>query len=111
VPLSRNLGTLTSWNHLGLSRPVTGLIYLLPVNSLRVTETPGTFNFASNIRLHIITRHAFYCRHKHICVRIRLVCLFEAGVTENLYKVKVKFSLEQATKARRGSRGIALLFL
>jgi len=28
VPLSRNLGTLTSWNPLGHSRPVTGLIYL-----------------------------------------------------------------------------------
>ena len=28
VPLSRNLGTLTSWNPLGLSRPVTGLLYL-----------------------------------------------------------------------------------
>ena len=28
VPLSRNLGTLTSWNPLGLSRPVTGLIFL-----------------------------------------------------------------------------------
>jgi hypothetical protein len=26
-------------------------------------------------------------------------------------KVKVKFSLEQAMKAHRGSRGIALLFL
>ena len=26
-------------------------------------------------------------------------------------KVKVKFSLEQATKAQRGSRGIAILFL
>jgi hypothetical protein len=26
-------------------------------------------------------------------------------------KGKVKFSLEQATKAQRGSRGIALLFL
>jgi hypothetical protein len=26
-------------------------------------------------------------------------------------KVKVKFSLEQATKAQRGNRGIALLFL
>ena len=29
VPLSRNLGTLTSWNPLGHSRPVTGLLYLL----------------------------------------------------------------------------------
>ena len=28
VPLSRNLGVLTSWNSLGLSRPVMGLIYL-----------------------------------------------------------------------------------
>ena len=27
VPLSRNLGTLTSWNPLGLSRPVMGLLY------------------------------------------------------------------------------------
>ena len=31
VPLSWNLGTLTSWNPLGHSRPVTGLIYLLLV--------------------------------------------------------------------------------
>ena len=29
----------------------------------------------------------------------------------NLVKVKVKFTLEQATKAQRGSRGTALLFL
>ena len=28
VPLSRNLGNLTSWNPLGLSRPVMGLLYL-----------------------------------------------------------------------------------
>ena len=28
VPLSRNLGTLTSWNPLGLSRSVMGLLYL-----------------------------------------------------------------------------------
>jgi len=28
VPLSWNLGNLTSWNPLGLSRPVTGLLYL-----------------------------------------------------------------------------------
>jgi hypothetical protein len=32
VPLSRNLGTLTSWNPLGYSRPVTGL--LLPLHAL-----------------------------------------------------------------------------
>jgi hypothetical protein len=28
-----------------------------------------------------------------------------------IYTVKVKFSLQQAMKAQRGSRGIALLFL
>ena len=28
APLSRNLGTLTSWNPLGLFRPLTGLLYL-----------------------------------------------------------------------------------
>jgi hypothetical protein len=28
VPLSRNLGTLTSWKPLGHSRPVTGVLYL-----------------------------------------------------------------------------------
>ena len=28
MPLSRNLGTLTSWNPLGHSGPVTGLLYL-----------------------------------------------------------------------------------
>jgi hypothetical protein len=35
--------------------------------------------------------------------RIRYIVLF--------FRVKVKFSLEQAMKAQRGSRGIALLFL
>jgi hypothetical protein len=29
VPLSWNLGTLTSWNPLGHSRPVTGLLYFI----------------------------------------------------------------------------------
>ena len=33
VPLSRNLGTLTSWNPLGTSDPVTGLLYLLIVTN------------------------------------------------------------------------------
>jgi hypothetical protein len=31
VPLSRNLGTLTSWNPLGPSGPVTGLLYHISV--------------------------------------------------------------------------------
>jgi len=34
-PLSRNLGTLTSWYPLGLSRPVMGLLYLFCPNSIK----------------------------------------------------------------------------
>ena len=42
-----------------------------------------------------------------LCVRSLL-----RQVTSNVkVKVRVKFTLEQATKAQRGSRGIALLFL
>jgi len=33
VPLSQNLGALTSWNPLGLSRPVMGLLYLVCVRA------------------------------------------------------------------------------
>ena len=33
------------------------------------------------------------------------------GRNKSRIKVKVKFNLEQATKAQMGSRGIALLFL
>jgi len=32
VPLSRNMGTLTSWDPLGLSRPLMGLLYLYLYN-------------------------------------------------------------------------------
>jgi hypothetical protein len=32
VPLSQNLGALTSWNPLGLSRPVMGLLYLFTIS-------------------------------------------------------------------------------
>jgi hypothetical protein len=35
----------------------------------------------------------------------------EIDVNVQSSKVKVKFTLEQAMKAQRGSRGIALLFL
>jgi hypothetical protein len=35
--LSRNLGTLTSWNPLGHSRPVTGLLYLLQFQNIYCT--------------------------------------------------------------------------
>jgi hypothetical protein len=50
VPLSRNLGTLTSWNPLGHSRPVTGLLYLNflersgPLQASNGTILPLPFN-------------------------------------------------------------------
>jgi hypothetical protein len=37
--------------------------------------------------------------------------LYQRYKTCYIYEVKVKFTLEQATKAHRGSRGIVLLFL
>jgi len=36
VLLSRNLGTLISWNHLGPSGPVNGLFYVLPFTDVLV---------------------------------------------------------------------------
>jgi len=39
--LSQNLGTLTSWNPLGLSRPVTGLLYHL----VKRSETKSGLSF------------------------------------------------------------------
>ena len=37
---SRNLGALTSWNPLGLSRPVMGLLYLLPLVKSSSVSSP-----------------------------------------------------------------------
>ena len=43
VPLSRNMGTLTSWNPLGLSRPVMVLLYLYLYTAYRpITRQPST---------------------------------------------------------------------
>jgi hypothetical protein len=38
-------------------------------------------------------------------------CKFAAEACKVKVNVKLKFTLEQATKAQKGSRGIALLFL
>jgi hypothetical protein len=35
VPMSRNLGALTSWNPVGLFRPVMGQLYLYSLDMLR----------------------------------------------------------------------------
>jgi hypothetical protein len=53
------------------------------------------------------------CIYIYICVQPTSYCLrtFRAAGIAGLNKVKIKVTLEQATKAERGSRGIALLFL
>jgi len=38
VPLSRNLGTLTFWNPLGLSRQIMGLLYVANNKEYAQTE-------------------------------------------------------------------------
>jgi hypothetical protein len=48
MPLSCNLGTLTSWNPLGHSRPVTGLLYLyiyllLEYGIIRLSRNVGSW--------------------------------------------------------------------
>jgi len=43
VPLSRNLRTLTSWNPLGHSRPVTGLLYLFTSSPCKLHFPPSDF--------------------------------------------------------------------
>ena len=50
VPLSRNLGTLTSWNPLGLSRPVMGLLYLYVSETIfRVQLKHACLDFIKNV--------------------------------------------------------------
>jgi hypothetical protein len=41
--MSRNLGALTSWNAVGLFRPVMGHLYLY-LNTNRKVKMPGNFN-------------------------------------------------------------------
>ena len=45
VPLSRNLETLTSWNPLGLSRPVMGLLYLYLYPDSQDIYNPAAMSF------------------------------------------------------------------
>ena len=50
-------------------------------------------------------------KKKRVCSKLHVTFNFSSLFGTVKVKVKVKFTLEQATKARRGSRGIALLFL
>jgi hypothetical protein len=58
VPLSRNLGTLTSWNPLDMFRPVMGLLYLyllatcFGVNNPRRAELEVTRELHTEYKFH-----------------------------------------------------------
>ena len=54
VPLSLNLGTLISWNPLGHSGPVTGLIYLYLVGVYIIYNQWCTVKQISNVLIHCI---------------------------------------------------------
>ena len=70
VPLSWNLGTLTSWNPLGHSRPVTGLIYLYITSIEPCFVVIRHFN---NLDTITILKTTNCCRwHKHILPRIHM---------------------------------------
>jgi hypothetical protein len=65
MPLSWNLGTLTSWNPLGHSRPVMGLLYLYfncNLNALYVTHN-GTLTWVLNSAGLLIS----YCKFLGCC--------------------------------------------
>ena len=88
VPLSWNLGTLTSWNPLGYSRPVTGLIYLNflepsgPLQAcngrftLPYTDVIPVNNNTNCLCLSIITVHFYH----FLCVLIPLTSLSPSGL-------------------------------
>jgi len=48
---------------------------------------------------------------KKVCSKLHVILNFSSLFGTVKVNVKVMFTLEQATKAQRGSRGIALLFL
>ena len=50
VPLSRNLGALTSWNPLGPSEPLTGLLFLLGMRKKCDVNTTDATLIASLVR-------------------------------------------------------------
>jgi len=49
VPLSRNLGTITSWNPLGHSSPVTGLLYLYLYLTMEALEGLGVCKIGEQV--------------------------------------------------------------
>ena len=69
VPLSRNLGTLTFWNPLGHSRPVTGLLLLMDTNT----------TFVSCHHIRDVNPDVHHCVHKVF------VCVYYSAIHAYLY--------------------------
>ena len=72
--LSWNLGTSTSWNPQGLSRPVMGLLYLYILTSnvyIFITE-----DWYLNINIRHLTKIVIYCLHNEMFNRLNRIRWF-----------------------------------
>ena len=103
VPLSRNLGTLTSWNPLGLFRPVMGLIYMLFFMGMKLLGPKG--NEVTGTVGDFINRDFMFCISHRDIFRVNISSIFRRsqhmahqGRGENAYRVVVG-KLEKKTKA------------
>ena len=67
VPLSRNLGTLTSWNPLGHSRTLTGLLYLC-FYILHLTNFSPYVHSQQNIHINTYVPRIYRCSYPGILV-------------------------------------------
>jgi hypothetical protein len=73
---------------------------------------PDTYGFNSHNHLNVTFSGCKLCKNFLImyCLPV-LLLLFQTVVHKHSRSGQVKFTLEQATKAQRGSRGIAVHFL
>jgi len=67
VPLSRNLGALTSWNPLGLSRHVIGLIYFFTFRVLTEIKSNEMYELNEIINKWVILREIYKMRTLTSC--------------------------------------------
>ena len=67
--------------------------------------------FTSNTKRNEAKRFNVLASLIPVCVMIHIIIYTQIPSTYLIMEIKVKFTLKQATKIQRGSRGIALLFL
>jgi hypothetical protein len=91
---SCNLGALSSWNPMGLSRPVMGSFYLLPLHITYYIPHSRIRCLKSPVPLYIILKDTSYLKllySKNVSESSLISCISPAY----LYKAKVKFLLSQ----------------